>query len=48
MVQLAEVSWTDAQKLFSECDTVTLPVGSTEQHGPHTPWAPTTDSSRLQ
>jgi len=37
MVQLAEVSWTDAQKLFEECDTVILPVGSTEQHGPHNP-----------
>lgn len=37
MVQLAEVSWTDAQRLFSECDTVILPVGSTEQHGPHNP-----------
>jgi creatinine amidohydrolase len=37
MVQLAEVSWTDAEKLFRECDTVILPVGSTEQHGPHNP-----------
>jgi creatinine amidohydrolase len=37
MVQLAEVSWTDANKLFKEYDTVILPVGSTEQHGPHNP-----------
>lgn len=37
MVQLAEVTWTDAEKLFNETDTVILPVGSTEQHGPHNP-----------
>ncbi|MFH2110827.1 MAG: creatininase family protein [Candidatus Bathyarchaeota archaeon] len=37
MVQLAEVSWAEAEKLFRENDTVILPVGSTEQHGPHNP-----------
>lgn len=37
MVQLAEISWSDAKKLFSESDVVILPVGSTEQHGPHNP-----------
>jgi creatinine amidohydrolase len=37
MVQLAEVTWTDAEKLFRETDTVILPGGSTEQHGPHNP-----------
>jgi len=34
---LAEVSWTDAEALFKETDVVLLPVGSTEQHGPHNP-----------
>lgn len=37
MVQLAEISWTDAEELFSESDILILPVGSTEQHGPHNP-----------
>lgn len=37
MVQLAEISWSDAEKLFAELDLVILPVGSTEQHGPHNP-----------
>ena len=37
MVQLAEISWSDAGKLFEEVDLAILPVGSTEQHGPHNP-----------
>ena len=37
MVQLAEISWTDANKSFSESDIAILPAGSTEQHGPHNP-----------
>ena len=37
MVKLAEVSWVDAQGIMGEVDTVILPVGSTEQHGPHCP-----------
>jgi creatinine amidohydrolase len=37
MVQLAEKSWPEAGKLFEETDTAILPVGSTEQHGPHNP-----------
>ncbi len=37
MVQLAEISWTKAQEYFTEKDTVLVPVGSTEQHGPHNP-----------
>jgi len=37
MVQLAEKSWPEAGKLFEETDVVILPVGSTEQHGPHNP-----------
>jgi len=37
MVKLAEICWSDADKLFKEVDTAILPVGSTEQHGPHNP-----------
>jgi len=37
LVSLAEISWTDADVLFGETDVVLLPVGSTEQHGPHNP-----------
>lgn len=34
-MHLAELSWTDADA--AEPDVVVLPVGSTEQHGPHAP-----------
>jgi len=37
MVQLAEISWAKASRYFKEQDTVLVPVGSTEQHGPHNP-----------
>lgn len=37
MVQLAEISLSDAGELFKETVVVLLPVGSTEQHGPHNP-----------
>jgi len=37
MFELAKVSWSDAKELFSQTDVVILPVGSTEQHGPHNP-----------
>ncbi|MEM2127834.1 MAG: creatininase family protein [Candidatus Bathyarchaeia archaeon] len=37
MVQLAEISWTDAEELFKRNDVALIPVGSTEQHGPHNP-----------
>jgi len=37
MVQLTEIGWTDAEKLFKETDVALIPVGSTEQHGPHNP-----------
>ncbi|TFH15186.1 creatininase family protein, partial [Candidatus Bathyarchaeota archaeon] len=37
MVQLAEISWSEAQKLFMEHDVALIPIGSTEQHGPHNP-----------
>lgn len=34
---LHEMSWPEAKKYFSENDMAILPVGSTEQHGPHNP-----------
>jgi creatinine amidohydrolase len=34
---LHEMSWTDAKEYFRENDTVILPIGSTEQHGPANP-----------
>lgn len=37
MVQLAEISWAEAQKIFNTTDVALIPVGSTEQHGPHNP-----------
>ena len=35
--RLAYMSWREAGKYFSENDVALLPVGSTEQHGPHNP-----------
>jgi len=37
MVQLAEISWEDAERVLKESDVALIPVGSTEQHGPHNP-----------
>ncbi|MBS7631810.1 creatininase family protein [Candidatus Bathyarchaeota archaeon] len=37
MVQLAEISWSEANELLKKLDIAILPVGSTEQHGPHNP-----------
>ncbi len=37
MVQLAEISWQKAKAVFEEIDVAMIPVGSTEQHGPHNP-----------
>lgn len=37
MVQLAERSWKKAKKIFKEYDVALIPVGATEQHGPHNP-----------
>ena len=34
---LYEISWPEAKKYFSENKIAILPVGSTEQHGPHNP-----------
>jgi len=37
LVQLSEVSWTDAREFLKKTDVAILPVGSTEQHGPCNP-----------
>ena len=37
MVRLHEISWTDAKDIFEKTDVAILPVGATEQHGPHNP-----------
>ena len=34
---LHEISWVDAKKRIAKSDMALLPVGSTEQHGPHNP-----------
>ncbi len=36
-LELAKISYVDARKYFGEMDVVLLPIGSTEQHGPHNP-----------
>jgi len=34
---LQEICWVDAKEYYSKNDIAILPVGSTEQHGPHNP-----------
>lgn len=34
---LQEMTWTDVRDYLEECDMVIIPIGSTEQHGPHLP-----------
>jgi creatinine amidohydrolase len=34
---LQEMTWTDVRDYLEECDMVIIPLGSTEQHGPHLP-----------
>ena len=34
---LHEISWTDVKELDKKSTVILLPVGSTEQHGPHNP-----------
>ncbi|OGD19723.1 MAG: hypothetical protein A2Y69_06805 [Candidatus Aminicenantes bacterium RBG_13_59_9] len=34
---LPEMSWTDVRAYLKTCDMVIIPLGSTEQHGPHLP-----------
>lgn len=36
-VLLSEMSWVEAKEYFFKNDTVILPIGSTEQHGPASP-----------
>jgi len=45
-IELASLSWPDAKKLLSGVDTVLIPVGSIEQHGPHLPLSTDTDIAR--
>jgi creatinine amidohydrolase len=35
--RLAKMTWQEMEKRLEECTTVLVPVGSTEQHGPHLP-----------
>ena len=37
MVRLHEISWSEAKEIYEKTDLAILPVGSTEQHGPHNP-----------
>lgn len=37
MYVLENRTWAQAQKAFSKCKTAIIPLGSTEQHGPHLP-----------
>ena len=37
MVRLTDISWVVADKFLESIDTILVPVGSTEQHGPHAP-----------
>jgi len=37
VVPLSEVAWTDADAASEATDLAVVPVGSTEQHGPHAP-----------
>ena len=37
MVRFADITWVDADALRGSVDVVLVPVGSTEQHGPHAP-----------
>jgi creatinine amidohydrolase len=34
---LQEMTWTDVRDYVDRCDMVIIPIGSTEQHGPHLP-----------
>ncbi|NIM90883.1 MAG: creatininase family protein [Candidatus Aminicenantes bacterium] len=34
---LQEMTWTDVRDYLKNCDMVIIPLGSTEQHGPHLP-----------
>ncbi|MCX6643335.1 MAG: creatininase family protein, partial [Candidatus Bathyarchaeota archaeon] len=37
MVKLTDISWIVADEFLESIDTILVPVGSTEQHGPHAP-----------
>jgi mycofactocin precursor peptide peptidase len=46
MTDLASLTWPDVAELAPERCTLLLPVGSTEQHGPHLPLSTDTDVGR--
>jgi creatinine amidohydrolase len=37
LVKLTDISWIVADEFLENIDTILVPVGSTEQHGPHAP-----------
>ncbi len=37
MTSLAELTWPDADEQRSRATTIAVPLGATEQHGPHLP-----------
>jgi len=37
MAELSKLTWFDARKHLNSKNVALLPVGSTEQHGPHLP-----------
>lgn len=43
MTSLAELSWPDADRLRARAAVLAIPVGATEQHGPHLPLSTDTD-----
>jgi creatinine amidohydrolase len=44
--RLANLTWVDVREFLQRTDTVIIPVGATEQHGPHLPLC--TDSANIQ
>ena len=43
MTLLADLTWPEAARLAAEGALLAVPVGSTEQHGPHLPLSTDTD-----
>jgi creatinine amidohydrolase len=43
MTRLADLTWCEARARSESCALLIVPVGSTEQHGPHLPLSTDTD-----
>ncbi|MCU1679099.1 MAG: mftE [Frankiales bacterium] len=43
MTELAGITWTDVERLADDNSILLIPVGATEQHGPHLPVSTDTD-----